>query len=380
MVKVLHLINNLGSGGAEKLLEDLIPLINKMENIEADILLLTDKNNVFYDSLIKKGVRVGVIKYKNMYDPRNIFEIKKYIVNGNYDIVHSHIFPTQYWVALSRIILRNKNIKFITTEHSTHNRRREKFYFRLIDRFIYSRYDVIISITEKTRDNLINWIDPKRKKTDKHVVIENGVDIEKIRKALPYNKTDLAEGIDEGTKMVCMVGRFSEAKDQPTLIKAISSLPDDIHLVLVGEGPLLDKNKANINALGLANRVHFLGFRHDIPRILKTVDIVVLSSHWEGLSLSCIEGMASGRPFIASKVNGLEEIVEGAGVLFEQGDYKSLATIISNILDNNSFSNCISSRCLLRAEKFSIDNVSANLLGVYNQIISSRQRGEGKWN
>ena len=366
-MKVLHIINNLGSGGAEKLLEDLIPLMNKMENVEADILLLTDEKNVFYDSLINKGVKIDVVKYRNMYDIRNIFEIKKYIVYGDYDIVHSHIFPTQYWVALSRLFIRNKKVKFITTEHSTHNRRREKFYFRLIDRLIYSQYDSIISITKKTRDNLINWIDPKRKKIDKHVVIENGVDIQKIKEALPYKKSELIEGVSENTKIVCMVGRFSEAKDQPTLIRAISKLAEEIHLVLVGEGPLIDKNKELVDELGISKRVHFLGFRHDIPRILKTADIVVLSSHWEGLSLASIEGLASSKPFIGSSVDGLVEVVDGYGVLFKQGHSEELVLIINQLLNNPSFYNEIKQKCFIRSENYSIQNTVTNLLKTYRK-------------
>ena len=371
-MKILHLINNLGSGGAEKLLEDLIPLMNRVEDIEVDILLLTDKNNVFYDTLVRKGVNVDVIKYRNMYDPRNIFEIRKYIIDGRYDIVHSHIFPTQYWVALSRLFIRNKKVKFITTEHSTHNRRREKFYFRPIDKYIYSKYDSIISITEKTRDNLISWIDPKRKKIDKYFVVENGVDIEKIKEALPYKKSELIQGISENAKLICMVGRFSEAKDQPTLIRAVSKLSEDIHLVLVGEGLTLDSNKKLAIELNLSDRVHFLGFRHDIPRILKTVDIVVLSSYWEGLSLSSIEGMASRRPFVASKVPGLEEVVKDIGLLFDQGDDESLAGIIKNLLDDTSLYAYISTQCENNAEKYSIDRVISNLVNEYNRLISNK--------
>lgn len=368
-MKVLHLINNLGSGGAEKLLEDLIPLMNKRENIEADILLLTDKNNVFYDSLISKGVNVDVVKYRNIYDIRNIFEIRNYIVKGNYDIVHSHIFPTQYWVALSRLFVGNKKIKFVTTEHSTFNRRREKFYFRPIDKFIYSQYDTIISITEKTKENLIKWIDPKRKNTGKHTVIENGVDIEKIKKALPYKKNELVHGISENAKLVCMVGRFSEAKDQPTLIRAISKLPEDVHLVLVGEGPLMADNKKLSNELGISERVHFLGFRQDIPRILKTVDIVVLSSHWEGLSLASIEGLASGKPFIASEVPGLEEIVGGNGILFEKGNYNQLQDIVILLINDSKLYHETAKCCLHKAKKYELDNTANDLLKVYGKNI-----------
>lgn len=368
-MKVLHLINNLGSGGAEKLLEDLIPLMNKMENIEADILLLTDKNNVFYDSLISKGVKVNVVKYKNMYDIRNIFEIKKYIVDGSYDIVHCHTFPTQYWVALSRLFIQNKKVKFITTEHSTHNRRREKFYFRPIDKFIYSQYDLIISITEKTRDNLIDWIDPKHRKIDKHVVIENGVDSEKIKEALPYKKNELIKGISEDTKLVCMVGRFSEAKDQPTLIRAISKLSEEVHLVLVGEGPLMVDNKELAEKLGISGRTHFLGFRQDIPQILKTVDIVVLSSHWEGFGLAAVEGMAAGKPVLVSDVEGLRDVVKDKESRFKLRSDEDLSDKIINMLVFDEIYyrkvNYSNKRCL----DFKLDEKVKQLVNLYLELI-----------
>lgn len=364
-MKILHVINNLGSGGAEKLLEDLVPLIDQSNGTKADVLLLTDDNNVFEDSLVREGVKVDVIKYNNMYDPRNVVEIKKYIIGGEYDIVHSHVFPTQYWVALSRLMLKNKNIKFITTEHSTHNRRRDKPYFKPIDKFIYAQYDTIISITEKTQMNLLDWIDSKGKDIAKHVVIENGVDIEKIRKALPYKKDELIDGINEEIKLICMVGRFSEQKDQATLIKAVSKLSDDVHLLLVGEGPLMNENKKIVEELRLIDRVHFLGFREDIPRILKTVDIVVLSSHWEGFGLAAVEGMAAGKPVIASDVEGLSEVVKGAGLLFE--GQKELIITMNSLLNDNVLYKKTAVLCLARAKKYSIQQMVKRLEEVYNK-------------
>lgn len=369
MIRILHIINNLASGGAEKLLEELVPLMNKNENIESDILLLTDQDNVFYDSLISKGVNVDVITYRSLYHVRNIFEIKKHIISGGYDIVHTHTFPTQMWTVLARLLLRNKEVKFFTTEHSTHNRRREKFYLRPLDMFIYSQYDSIISITEKTREKLIDWINPKRIHLGDHIVIENGVDIEKIKGALPYKKSELIEGICDHTKLVCMVGRFTEAKDQPTLIRAMCKIPRDFHLVLVGEGPLLSDNKKLSDQLGLSDRVHFLGFRQDIPRILKTVNVVVLSSYWEGLSLASIEGLASGNPFIASRVPGLEEIVAGYGILFEQGDSDQLAEAINRLAHDKFFYHETTQKCLHQAEKYELENTNKKLLDLYQQKI-----------
>lgn len=241
ILKILHIINNLGSGGAEKLIEESLPILNNFQGIKADVLLLTDDKNVFDKTLKLKGIKVDVIKFHSIYNPLNILEIKKYIKKNNYDIVHAHLFPTQYWVAIaSKLMFRNRP-KFITTEHSTHNRRRDKFYFRFIDKYIYSSYDLIISISQKTQENLVYWLRPKANQLKKFIVIENGINIDKFRNAIPYKKEELNPSFTEETKLICMVGRFSEQKDQATLIKAMKYLPEDIHLLLVGEGPLRKK-------------------------------------------------------------------------------------------------------------------------------------------
>lgn len=367
-MKILHIINNLGSGGAEKLLKESLPLLNQEKDIKVELLLLTDNNNVFYDSIVEEGIKVSVIKYKNIYDPRNIIAIKKHIENGQYDIIHSHLFPTQYWVAIAKLILKNKKIRFITTEHSTHNRRREKAIFRPIDKFIYKQYDTIISITEKTKENLIKWIDSSKKNTNKHIIIENGVNVENIKKALPYKKGELLEEVSEDIKIICMVGRFSEAKDQQTLIKAIKSLPEDIHLVLVGEGPLMDKSKNLTKELGLNKRIHFLGFRQDIPRILKTIDIVVLSSHWEGFGLAAVEGMASGKPVIASDVEGLADIIKHKELLFQIGNSNMISKKILLLLNDREYYNDVSNYCKKRSERFDIKTHIKSIKNCYRKL------------
>lgn len=364
-MKVLHVINNLGSGGAEKLIEETLPLLNKVKGIQAEVLLLTDENNVFQKNLEENGVKVEVISLRSIYNPLNIFKLKKHIDKGKYNIVHSHLFPSQYWVGIAKSVLKNKNIKFFTTEHSNHNRRRDKSFFRPIDRFIYSRYDTIICITDKVRSNLIKWLKPKKRELDKFVVINNGVDIKKYRKGIPYKKSEIKDNFTEQTKLICMVGRFSEAKDHSTLIKAMRYLPNDLHLLLIGEGPLKQQNEDFAKEIGVNNRVHFLGFRDDIDRLLKTSDIIVLSSHWEGLSLASIEAMASGKPFIASRVPGLEEIVCGYGLLFEEGDYEEFAEVILKLLNNNDFYNEVKNNCLKRAKDYTIESMLERTINVY---------------
>ena len=119
-----------------------------------------------------------------------------------------------------------------------------------------------------------------------------------------------------------MTGRFSKAKDHTTLVKSLKLLPYNYKLLLVGEGELKKNIEILIKKINLENRVIFLGFRNDIPELMKTVDINILSSNWEGFGLVAVEGMASGRPFIGSDVDGMNDVIRGGGILFEKGSEK----------------------------------------------------------
>lgn len=366
-MKVLHIINNLGSGGAEKLIEEMLPLLNKEENVEAEVLLLTDKNNVFDKSLKGKGIKVSVVPIRKIKSPMNIFHIRKHIIDGNYDIVHSHIFPTIYWASIaSKIVFKNRP-KFIYTEHSTYNRRRKICFLRPLEKNIYSEFDKIISISQSTQNNLIEWIKPKKKNINKFIVIRNGINIEKFKHSEPYEKKDISEVFDRNTKLLCMVGRFTEAKDQPTLIKAMKELSSNIHLLLIGEGPLKKQNEKIAKDIGVGDRVHFLGFRKDVDRILQTCNIIIVSSNWEGFSLAAIEGMATGKPLIVSNVCGLKDTVGELGLFFERGSVEELTDKINYIIDNNDCWRKYSKVSFNKSIEYDIANMVKRILQIYKE-------------
>ena len=367
-MKVLHIINGLGAGGAERLISDIIPLMNRKNGVEVEVLLLTDEKNVFKEKLEENGVKVDVVPYRKMYSPLNVFYIRKYIIKGNYDVVHAHLFPTQYWVGLTRVLLKLKGVKFITTEHSSYNRRRTKFYFRYLDRYIYSKYDGVISVSEKVHFNLIEWLKIPKEKLDKFVVINNGINVEKFKQAKPYEKKEIHSGLNSETKLICMVGRFSESKDQGTLIRALKELPKNVCLLLVGEGPLKQQNIKLAEGIGVIQRVFFLGYRDDVERILKTSDIIVLSSYWEGFGLAIVEGMAAIKPCVASCVDGLKEIVKGYGLLFEQGNYMELSEVLWKVISNSKLSREVSAKCFKRANDFDIKRTVKMTMELYKKI------------
>lgn len=120
--------------------------------------------------------------------------------------------------------------------------------------------------------------------------------------------------------------------------------------------------------LGVADRVGFPGFRDDVPQLLMESDIVLRSSHYEGLSLSNIEGMASGRPFVASDVAGLHEVTEGAGILFEEGDYRELAKILSMLSIDPELYATTAIKCRERAKEFDIQATADHYLSIYSTL------------
>lgn len=367
-MKVLNIINNLGSGGAEKLLVDTVPLLNKHENIQVEILLLTQEKNVF-DTKLDPNIKLQILNSNSIYNPLNILKIKKTITEGNYDIVHAHLFPTNYWVSLSKLFFSLKDTKFIATEHSSNNKRRGKFYLRVLEKIIYSQYDKIICITKEASVNLKEWIRPNKNEIEKYIVIKNGIDIERYKNAIPYLKKDLNSNFDENTKLISMVSRFSEAKDQATLIRSMAKLPLNVHLLLIGEGDLINELKKLSVKLNVENRVHFLGFRDDIERILKTSDINVLSSHWEGLSLFTVEAMASGKPFVGSDVQGIREVVKNYGLLFEHENSNELANLLNQLLRDKKLYKETAVKCSKRAEVYSIHKMVDSIIRVYNNVI-----------
>ncbi len=135
-------------------------------------------------------------------------------------------------------------------------------------------------------------------------------------------------------------------------------------------GPVVASLK--IGELQLEGRVRLLGIRTDIPDILAHSDVVVLSSHWEGLSLSSIEGMASGRPFVASDVDGLREIVKGYGILFPHQDYRALASAIQQLCENPVEYRRVAERCQAKAKQYDISLMAKKYNEVYQDLCPNK--------
>jgi len=359
-MRILQIINSMSSGGAEKLLVDTCRKMASLGHTIDVFLLRSEETHLL--AVIREMPGVNIItqaQYPGIYNPYWILKLRRHLRNHSYDAVQVHLFPAFYWSGLAGW-LAGRKIRLFYTEHNTTNRRRKVALMKIADRFVYRRYHRIITISDAVDESLKHHLGDTRVPITK---IYNGINLEEIKQALPYPPGFFK--LPEDSRTLLQVSSFTPQKDQATLIRSLLHLPSKYHVFLIGDGPTRRACASQTKALNLENRVHFMGIRNDVPRLLKSADLVILASHFEGLSLSSVEGLASGKPFLASDVPGLREVVTGAGVLFPDGDEKALTNMILKLETDHGLRNEIVKNCVERAEKFNISTMVEAYLDIY---------------
>lgn len=168
-----------------------------------------------------------------------------------------------------------------------------------------------------------------------------------------------------------MVSRFVASKDQETLIRAMKLVDAGSVLRLVGDGENLEYCKTIAEEVGVSDRVEFLGERSDIAELIAESCVGIQSSNWEGFGLTAVEIMAAGKPIIASDVEGLRQVVEGAGIIFNRGNVEELANRISHLLADDEYYKNVAHACQQRALVYDISVMAESYRSVYYSLIGS---------
>jgi glycosyltransferase involved in cell wall biosynthesis len=355
-MRILHVIDSLNRGGAEVMLTAMAPRF-RTRGVTCDIVALIQRPSPLEHSLLNERIDLGYTGVSGLYSPRQIQALAR-LLRG-YDIIHVHLFPAQLWTVLAGA---RSGIPLVTTEHSTENARR-RWWFRRVDRWMYPQYDRIACISEATAENLIRWCPGIAEKV---VVIPNGIPLDTFENARPAT---LAE-VPHNAARVIFVGRFDPQKDHPTLLRALTSVPD-AHLLLIGDGPLRSQREQMAQDLGVRNRVSFLGWRNDVASVLKTSDIYVHSTNFDGFGIAACEAMAAGLPVVASDVPGLAQLVKGAGILFPTGDDKALAHHLTTLIKSPEKRREMSRASIQRARQFSIEKTVDGYSRMYESVLQA---------
>ena len=277
-------------------------------------------------------------------DLKAFYAVARTIFETRPDIVHKHTAKAGALGRLAAILYnatrsRSQRCLVVHTYHGTvfHG------YFgwlaslclRIVERTIGYGTDRIAVVSDQQRHELVEAL--RVVPATKVTVIPLGLDLEPflaVDESSPTLRTGL--GLTDGVLVLGFVGRFVPIKDLATLIRAFSLVKNDVPdatLLLAGDGPLRSQMDTLVTSLGVANAVRFLGWRHDLPALYCTLDIVLLSSLNEGTPVSVIEGMAAGRVVVATDVGGVRDVIEHGrtGLLVPPRQPQALAEAIGSL-------------------------------------------------
>jgi len=184
-------------------------------------------------------------------------------------------------------------------------------------------------------------------------------------------RATLGVGVEQ--RIVLTIGRLVQQKGHRYLLQAAARVPNAV-FVLLGDGPEQSALEAQASALGVRNRVVFLGYRQDVPDLLACADLLVLPSLFEGLPLSVLEAMAAGKPVIATDVGGTSEVIEPeqTGLLVPPANPGALAGAIRRVLFDRRLAErlALTGKARVRDE-FSAATMVQSVTQIYEDVLSS---------
>lgn len=318
---ILFFSRSMHVGGAENIVIQLCEIFKPLVN---DIVVCScgGINLKKLNILNIRHYNIPDISKKNPYTIANIIKTLITIIKKeNITIIHTHHRMAAFYVRLLRL---NKKCKFINTSHNV-------FYDkRLLTRFAYKNSN-LIACGEIVKENLYNFYG-----LDNVSVIRNSVK--------PFFKNVKCHSVieklrNDGHFIVANVGRLSKQKGMEYYIKAIPFVlkkHPESRFLIIGNGEDKEKLKRLVNNLNIKNKLYFIQDRQDIQNLLSQVDLLVLSSLWEGLPLVPIEGFSVGRTIVATSVGGTIEIVDNKknGLLVLPKNSEDISQKIIWMIDN----------------------------------------------
>ena len=261
--------------------------------------------------------------------------LKKIIKNENITVVHTHHRMAAFYVAFLKIY---KKCLFINTSHNTFDNK-VKF-----TRYAYKHAN-LVACGEMVKKNLVETFGlPEKQVTVIHNAVKPFVDQIKVD---PFIK----QLHDEGFYVVGNIGRLSEQKGMEYFIAAIPTIKlymNHVKFVIVGTGEDEKKLMDLVTKLDLKDDCYFLGYRSDVQNLMSQMDLVVLSSLWEGLPLTPIEAFSVGRTVVATAVDGTVEIVNDGinGYLVSPKNSLEIAEKVVKVLQNKELRNSFEKEAL----------------------------------
>ncbi|MEW6359070.1 MAG: glycosyltransferase [Planctomycetota bacterium] len=317
----------------------------------------TEAGIPFHDMGKRKGIDISLV-------PR----LRRLIVGCRADIVHTHDYgAVNYCFFATRMLPGAFLIHTNQCLLGVYSRPKQ----RTLLRWVLPRVDALVSVSENVRRDYLERAPAAREMR----VIYNAVDLPRFEVDLSVREARSRLGLGPNDFVVGCVGNLRPEKGQDMLLRAFRKVLDgapSAHLVLVGGGECFEKWQRLAGELGLGDRAHFLGVRHDVPQIMRALDVYCLCSLCEGMPVSILEAMAAGKTIVATDVPGTNEAVENGknGLLVPLHDSDALAAALLHLHEHPPLAQSLALAGRKKAEEqYSLKKIVSEYARLYHDLV-----------
>lgn len=379
-IRVLHIITNLPVGGAQ---DNTLLTVEMLDRSKYDVSLMCANEGGWVERA-REIPNLDLIFVNEFTRPVHVirdiiafWKIYKAIKAGQYEIVHTHSSKPGF---LGRIAAKLAGVPIVI--HTIHGfpfndfmNPLVKHLFINIERMLSTLSDKLITVSTL---NLRKALQLHLAERQKFVNIYSGIDFSKFDIDVDVERKKADLGILNGEQIVGMVGRLSVQKAPLDFVRAIPEVikkRGDVRFLLVGDGELRAQTVKLSKKLGVDSRLIILGFRDDVPELLPILDVFVQTSLWEGLGRSLTEAMFTGRPVVATRVEGVPELIhdDETGILVEPKDISSIADGIVTLLSDEQKAKQIGRAAADRInDSFQVHFMLSCIETVYEKLLVSK--------
>lgn len=321
-LRVVHVVDSMKLGGVQTLLLSVLPRLADMD-IDCTLAVLHGPGR-FSEAFAARGIPPRHLA-ASRWDPRISWRLRGLLRAEAPEIVHAHGAPSclfSEWARPARLV-----------EHLHHIRGGGGRSQQWIERARYRRCDMLLACSRAAADSVVTPVETR--------ILYNGIDPARFR---PPDAAERAEArkrfaIAPDDFLLGMTGRITVDKGQRRVCEALHACRDrypQLRLLLAGSGPEVSALKAWCTDHGLADRVHFAGFQHDVLPVLHALDAYVMASDAEGFPVALLEAMGTGLPCLVSDFSSAREIVVDGenGLSFQRGDTRHLVEAIADCVES----------------------------------------------
>ena len=324
--RVLALFPSAAGGGAERLVMEQI-LHHNREAFDYAVVAL--RRGPLH-AIFSEHTQYACTNALTTFSPWVLWRLRRLVRRRGIQLLHTHLQEADFYGYLLKRM--QPDLVWLSTRHNTDDFR-TRWFWRTVNRTMARPLNRVIAVSQAVG----TFVQQNEGiASDKIDVVLNGVDLAPFEAAADRVSARRELGLNDEDFAVGVVGRLARQKGHRYLLQAAAMLREQLPgmvIMLAGQGSLRGSLERLARDLGIADRVRFLGFQRDTARFYRALDVFCLPSLFEGLSLALVEAMASGCVIIATRANGIVEVIENGrnGLLVAAADPSELAAALMRV-------------------------------------------------